>query len=121
MKICRRCRCYCPRSIYITVLVLCAVISTIGYISISSHISIEQYHESTEVFVVDENDLNDANIKLTSNVHLLHEEYFNTTHLVCHYPTLTIDNPEIWKHLHPVKESRPDCEKIDNWVYVDNG
>jgi hypothetical protein len=75
----------------------------------------------TEVFVVDENDLNDAQIKTTSNLHLLREDYFNTTHLSCRYPTLKIDNPEIWKYLRPVRQLQPNCEKTTNWVYVENG
>lgn len=73
------------------------------------------------MFVVDETDLNDARIKPTSNLHLLHEDYFNTNHLVCRYPALTINNPEVWKHLKPVQKSQPECEKTDNWVYVKNG
>jgi hypothetical protein len=86
-----------------------------------SYISIAPFHELTEMFVVDENDLNDAQIKPTSNLHLLREDYFNTTHLSCRYPTLTIDNPEIWKYLSPVRKLQPDCGKTTNWVYVENG
>jgi hypothetical protein len=85
------------------------------------YISIVPSYELTEVFVVDENDLKDAQIKPGSNLHLLRENYFNTTHLSCRYPILTIDDPEIWKHLSPVRKLQPDCENITNWVYVENG
>jgi hypothetical protein len=86
-----------------------------------SNISVAPFYELTRVIVVDETDLNDAQIKPTPNLHLLREDYFNTTHLTCRYPTLTIDNPEIWKHLSPVQKLQPDCEKTNNWVYVENG
>lgn len=77
--------------------------------------------ESDIYFIVDEEDVNETKIKLTDNISLLRKEYFNTTHLACHYPKLTIDNPEIWKHLKPVSELRPACEQGSNWVYADNG
>jgi len=81
----------------------------------------KQQNEKLTFFLIDESDLEDARIKSTKNIQLLHEDYFNTTNLVCQYPKLMIDNPEIWKHLDPVKTSQPDCEKSTNWVYVDNG
>lgn len=90
--------------------------------SMFSHISVMPSYKLTEAFVVDENDLNDAQIKpISFNLRLLREEYFNTTHLSCRYPTLTIDNPEIWKYLRPVRKLQPECEKTANWVHVENG
>jgi len=81
----------------------------------------EQRNERFKIFLVDKTDLEDARIKSTKNIQFLPEDYFNTTNLACRYPKLMIDNPEIWQHLDPVKESQPDCEKSTNWVYVDNG
>jgi len=81
----------------------------------------EQRNEIDKIFYIDENDLQDAHIKPTKNINLIHKEFFNTTHLACQYPKLTIDNQYIWEHLQPVKKSKPDCEKATNWVYVDNG
>lgn len=74
------------------------------------------------MFLVDVEDLLDAKISTSApNIKLLHEDYFNATHLACPYPALTIDNPEVWKHLSPVTQSQPDCEKSPNWVFVENG
>jgi hypothetical protein len=81
----------------------------------------EQRNERFKLFIIDENDLEDARIKLNINIQLLHEDYFNTTNLACRYPKLMIDNTEVWEHLDPVTKSQPDCEKSTNWVYVDNG
>jgi hypothetical protein len=81
----------------------------------------KQQNERFKFYLIDESDLEDAQIKITKDIKLLHENYFNTTNLACRYPKLMIDNPEVWKHLDPVTKSQPDCEKSTNWVYVDNG
>ena len=78
-------------------------------------------NEEFRIFIIDENDLEDARIKPTKNIQLLREDYFNTTKLACRYPKLMIDNPDIRRHINPVKDPRPDCEISTNWVYVDNG
>ncbi|CAF3375943.1 unnamed protein product [Rotaria socialis] len=118
----RRCRRYCLGRAAIYLLILFATSSTVicsyhFYISVFS----EQLNERSQIFIIDEKDLEDARIKPTKNIKLLHEDYFNTTNLACPYPKLTIDNSEIWKYLDPVKKSQPDCEKSTNWVYIDNG
>jgi hypothetical protein len=82
---------------------------------------IKQQDEIDKIYIIDENDLQDAQIKPTKNIYLLHKEFFNTTNLACRYPKLMIDNIEVWEHLDPVTKSQPDCEKSTNWVYVDNG
>ena len=71
--------------------------------------------------MVDEEDLIDAKMSLISNSSVLSKEFFNDNELICRYPRLKIDNPEIWEHLKPVKKSSPECEKESNWVYVKNG
>lgn len=93
---------------------------TILFIWESPKSSINRLSLPTTILVVDENDLADAKIQSTPNLSLLRDEYFNTNQLVCKYPTLTIDNPEIWKHLKPVKQSIPPCDSMKNWVYVKN-
>ncbi|CAM4965424.1 unnamed protein product [Rotaria socialis] len=115
----RRYRVCCKKSLRIICMTFC--IATIAFISIYSHITLSPFGESTKAFIVDENDLEDAKMKPTSNLHLLREDYFNATQLTCRYPTLKIDHPDIWKHLHPVQKSQPDCGKQQNWVYVENG
>jgi hypothetical protein len=82
---------------------------------------IEQSNDLDQIYIIDETDLNDAHIKSTKNIYLLHKNFFNTTYLTCQYPKLAIENEDIWKHLQPVTKSKPECEKATNWVYVDNG
>ncbi|CAF2080961.1 unnamed protein product [Rotaria magnacalcarata] len=123
MQIRRRCRRYLVTRTSILWLTLFSTISTMILIRKYFSNNYIQHHRNgiDELFLVDENDLTDANIKSTKNIYLLHEEYFNTTHLACRYPKLTIDNQDIWKHLQPVTKAKPDCEKVTNWVNVDNG
>jgi hypothetical protein len=122
MQIRRRCRRYCLGRIAIYFLISFALSSTaIFSYNFYSNIFFTQRNEKFQSFLIDENDLEDARIKPTKDIQLLHEDYLNTTHLACRYPKLTIDNPEIWKHLDPVTKSQPDCEKSSNWVYVENG
>ncbi|CAF4876802.1 unnamed protein product, partial [Rotaria sp. Silwood1] len=122
MQIRRRCRRYLVTRTSIFLLTLFSTISTMilinKYFSNNYH---QQQNEIDKIFFIDASDFEDANIKPTKNIYLLHEEFFNTTHLACQYPKLTIDNQDIWKHLQPVTKSKPDCEKATNWVYVDNG
>jgi hypothetical protein len=122
MQIRRRCRRYCLGRMIIYFLILFTLSSTVifsynFYLNIFSKQRINNY----KLYLIDEYDLEDARIKSTKNIHLLHEDYFNTTNLACRYPKLAIDNLEVWKHLDPVTQSQPDCEKSTNWVYVDNG
>ncbi|CAF3317555.1 unnamed protein product [Rotaria socialis] len=130
MKIRRRCRGCCKECGYITALMLCAGFLIVILLLTFSKTPVDSLgelatddlpDESKSVFVVDEDDLNDAKITIAPNIQLLRSDYFNLTHLTCRYPKLTIDNPEIWKHLKPVKEKKPACDKVQNWVYVDNG
>ncbi len=122
MQIRRRCRRYCLGRMTIYFLILFTTSSTIIF-SYNFYLNIfsEQRNERFKLFIIDENDLEDARIKLNINIQLLHEDYFNTTNLACRYPKLMIDNIEVWEHLDPVTKSQPDCEKSTNWVYVDNG
>jgi len=122
MQLRRRCRRYCLGRSTIYLLILFATSST-AIFSYKFYLNIfsEQRNERFKIFLVDKTDLEDARIKSIKNVQFLPDDYFNTTHLACRYPKLMIDNPEIWQHLDPVKESQPDCEKSTNWVYVDNG
>jgi len=104
------------------ILSLISTISTVFFVQkYVSTIFLSQRHGIEQIYVVDQNDLDDAHIKPTSNLRLLRKSYFNSTNLVCQYPKLTIDNPDIWQHLDPVTKSKPDCEKATNWVYVENG
>jgi len=80
-----------------------------------------EYQDRYKIYFIDERDLQDARIQSNENIHLIREDFFNTTKLACQYPKLSIDNSDIWQHLDPVKESQPDCEKSTNWVYVENG
>ncbi|CAM4916368.1 unnamed protein product [Rotaria socialis] len=121
MKIRRRFRIVFKGQRYIVALALFVSISTILFILLSFRTSVYQSFElSSAVLIVDEDDLNDAKIKSTFNLQVLRRDYFNTTHLTCRYPKLTIDNPVIWKHLNPVKPLPPTCEITRNWVYVKN-
>lgn len=118
----RRCRRYCLGRAAIYLLILFATCSTLicsynFYIKVYS----EQRNERSSIFIVDKKDFDDAGITSTNNIQFLPEDYFNTTNLACQYPKLTIDNPEIWNNLNPVKEPRPECELSTNWVYVENG
>ena len=73
-------------------------------------------------FQLDRTDVDDAKLKIPlQNVRYYPEDYFHSSHLACRYPKLTIDNPDIWKHLSPVHKAKPDCESSTNWVYVENG
>lgn len=123
MQMRRFCRRYFISHASILLLALVSTISTM--IIIQRYFSYtyfqRQNHVLDQIFLVDESDLEDANIKPTKNINIMHEEFFNTTHLTCRYPKLNIDNQDIWKHLQPVTKSKPDCEPTTNWVYVDNG
>lgn len=122
IQIRRRCRRCCLGRTVIYALILLATCSTALFLyTFDFHVLSDHLSERVKLFIIDETDLNDARIQPMRNVQLLHEDYFNTTNLACRYPKLMIDNPEIWKHLDPVKSSQPDCEKSTNWVYVDNG
>jgi hypothetical protein len=122
MQIRRRCRRYCLGRTVVYVLILFVTSST-ALFSYNFYLNIysNQQNEQFKLFLLDENDLDDARIKTTEDIQLYREDYFNTTNLACRYPKLTIDNPEIWQHLDPVTKSQPECEKSTNWVYVDNG
>lgn len=123
MQIRRRCRHYYLNRLTIFFLALFSTISTM--IIYHKYFSNNNLHEQTNdlnrIYIIDQHDLDDAHIKPTKNLYLLRKNFFNTTNLACQYPKLTIDNEDIWKHLQPVKKSKPDCEKATNWVYVDNG
>ncbi|CAF1350360.1 unnamed protein product [Adineta ricciae] len=122
MQFRRRCRRYCfsRTSFHLLILLMTCSTAILSY-NFYSNIYSSRRNEQYQRFLVDKRDLDDAHIKLSEDIRVLHEDYFNTTHLACRYPKLLIDNPEIWKHLNPVKESQPDCEKSTNWVYVENG
>ncbi len=122
MQIRRRCRRYCLGRMVIYFLIVFATSSTIIF-SYNFYLNIfsQKRNERFQFFLIDEKDLEDAKIKPTEDIQLLHEDYFNLTNLACRYPKLMIDNPEVWKHLDPVTQSQPDCEKSTNWVYVANG
>ena len=122
MQIRRRCRRYCLGRLVISFLLLfltssTAIFSYNFYLNIFSKESNERY----AIYSIDEDDLADARIQVTENIRFLHEDELHTSNLACRYPKIMIDNPEVWKHLDPVKQSQPDCEKSTNWVYVDNG
>jgi hypothetical protein len=122
MQIPRRFRRYFLSRTSLFLLTLFSTISTMMIINkFFSIIFFLPKNEIDKIFLIDETDLEDAQIKPTKNIYLLHKEFFNTTQLTCRYPKLTIDNQDIWKHLQPVTKSKPDCEKATNWVYVDNG
>jgi hypothetical protein len=122
MQVGRPCR-RCVRSRkYVLSKALFTTISTVTLACIFlSRAMTEHREEMSEVFIIDPTDLNDARLMPTVNVSIFSEEFFNTTHLACPYPKLTIDNQEIWQHLKPVNESKPECEKTKNWVHVSNG
>jgi hypothetical protein len=122
MQIRRRCRrCYLSRAVFylLTLFAMCssAMLSYNFYANVFS----ERRNEGYQTFLLDKRDLDDARIEPVGSLQLLHEDYFNTTNLVCRNPKLMIDSAKIWKHLNPVKQSQPDCEKSTNWVYVENG
>lgn len=119
MRIRRRCH-HCHSYQYFPILVLCPIILTIIFIAIS-HSSNLSSVKSNQIFILDRNDLGDAKLKPVSNLQFLPQNYFNTSNLACRYPTLKIDDPDIWQHLHPVQQSKPQCEQDKNWVYVQNG
>jgi len=122
MQLRRHCKRYYLSRTSMFLLTLFSTISTmIIFQNIFSNNFIKQQDEINKIYIIDENDLEDAQIKPTRNIYLLHKEFFNTKNLACQYPKLTIDNQDIWKHLQPVTKSKPDCEKAINWVYVDNG
>ena len=122
MQIRRRCRRYCLGRLIIYFLLLIATSSTIIFsYNFYSNIFLSENSERHKIYYIDESDLEEARIKPTENVRFLREDFFNTSKIMCRYPKLAIDNPEVWKHLNPVKQSRPDCEKSTNWVYVENG
>ena len=123
MQLRRRCRrCSFVRSSIAFVTCFVITSSLLLFHRLDLNVLSYRLHDRSTVFLVDADDLLDAKISTSSpNIKLLHEDYFNATHLACPYPALTIDNPEIWKHLSPVTQSQPDCEKSPNWVYVENG
>ena len=122
MQLGRLCR-HCPlRRKNVLSRVLFTAISTVTLTCIFlSRAVTERRQKDAYLFIVDSTDLDDARIKTTPNISVLHDEFFKTTRIACSYPKLTIDNQEIWQHLNPVKESKPECEKTKNWVYVNNG
>ena len=118
----RHCRRYCVARTSLLILILFSTISTM--VSIHRYFSknyLERHNQISQIYFLDKSDLEDAHIKPTKNIYLLHDEFFHTTRLACQYPKLTIDNQDIWKFLQPVTKSKPDCETTANWVYVDNG
>lgn len=122
MLIRRRCRrYYFTRRSMLLLTLISTILTMIILHRYFSKSSFNETNEDNQIYVIDENDLQEAQIKSMKNIYLLHKEYFNTTNLACQYPKLTIDNVDVWKHLQPVTKSKPDCEKATNWVYVDNG
>lgn len=122
MQIRRRCRRYCLGRMIIYSLLLIATSSTLIFsYNFYSDVFLSKENERYRIYVIDESDLEEARIKPSGNIRLLREDYFNSSKLTCRYPRIAIDNPEVWKYLNPVKQSRPDCEKSTNWVYVENG
>ncbi len=122
MQMRRRCRRYCLGRMIIYFLILFAMSSTVIFsYNFYLNVVLKEGNDRYKLYLIDEYDLEDARIKPTRNIQLLHEDYFNTTNLACRYPKIMIDNPDIWKYLDPVTQSQPDCEKSTNWVYVDNG
>ncbi|CAF1076953.1 unnamed protein product, partial [Didymodactylos carnosus] len=93
----------------------------------SSAVNISLNYSKHEKLFIDETDLLDFKHSLptlspsATHIHLLKENYFNTTNLYCQYPKLSIDSKDIWNYLRPVKKKQPECEKVQNWVYTDNG
>ncbi len=118
----RRCRRYCLGRTIIYFLTLFTMSSSIIF-SYNFYLTTftKDGNERYKLYLIDEYDLEDARIKSSRNIRILHEDYFNTAKLACRYPKIMIDNPDIWKYLDPVTQSQPDCEKSTNWVYVDNG
>ena len=118
----RRYRRCCYNRAIIVLLTLFSTLSTVTFTyNYISNTFAKPWNDDERVYLVDRSDLDDARIKPSPSYELLPKEFFNTTHLACHYPKLTIDNEEVWKYLQPVTRSRPECEKSTNWVYVENG
>ncbi len=118
----RRCRRhYCTRRLMLLLTVISTILTMTIFHRYFSKSNLSEKNEDHQIYIIDEIDLEDAQIKPTKNIYLLPKIYSNTTNLACQYPKLTIDNADVWKHLQPVTKSRPDCEKAMNWVYVDNG
>ena len=118
----RRCRRYCLNRTMVLLLSLFSTLATMTWsYSYFSRLFLDRYTDVDEVYLIDESDLKDAQMPSSRHLRLLSKEFFNTTHLACHYPKLTVDNADVWKHLEPVTKSRPECEKSINWVYVENG
>ncbi|CAF1058404.1 unnamed protein product [Adineta steineri] len=118
----RRCRrYYVTHTLLFSLTIFSTVLTMIFFQKYFSYVFLQQRNEIDRIYYIDENDLDDAHIIPTKNIHLIHKEYFNATQLACSYPKLTIDNQDIWKHLQPVRKRKPDCEKATNWVYVENG
>ena len=118
----RRYRRCCYNRAIILLLTLFSTLSTVTFTyNYISNTFVKPWNDDDRVYLVDQSDLDDARIKPNPSYELLPKEFFNTTHLACHYPKLTIDNEEVWKYLQPVTRSRPECEKSTNWVYVENG
>ena len=116
-RFCRRLS--CSRLIlYLLLFFLLSIIMHVIYKLDLSNVS----NPRSIVFIVDSTDLTESQIKVSmKNVQLIPEEYFDKTNLTCPYPKLSIDNPEVWTYLNPVRRSKPECEKSTNWVYVENG
>jgi hypothetical protein len=108
-------------SVYLLIcFAIITIITLIFYLDVTA--MADQYYHGLTRFIIDREDLIDMKMKLPMNdVDMLNDDYFNATRLACRYPKLKIDNPDIWKHLSPVIQTRPDCEKSLNWVYVENG
>ncbi|CAF1156524.1 unnamed protein product, partial [Adineta ricciae] len=122
MQIRRRCRRYYLSQASLLFLTIISTFLTMMFFQRYFYsIFLPQQYEIDQIFHIDETDLDDARILPTKNIHLISKEYFNTTQLTCQYPKLSIDNPNIWQYLQPVRKSKPDCEKAANWVYVENG
>ena len=118
----RRCRRYCFHRFFILILTCISTLFTLTWLySPFSQGYFLRSKSIDQIYFIDEIDLVDAQWKPTDDIELISKEYLKLTPLTCQYPTLTLDNPDIWKHLQPVTKSRPDCEKSTNWVYVENG
>ena len=118
----RRCRRYCFHRFLLLLLTCLSTIFTIGWIySPFSQGAFLRSKAADRLYFVDEIDLLDARWKASGDLRLISKDELHFTPLTCQYPTLALDNPEIWNHLQPVTKARPDCEKANNWVYVENG
>ena len=118
----RRCGRYCFNRLIVFSMALISTITSMtwSYNYFSNNYS-EQMNNNQDIYAIDETDLRDAQIKITVGLRLLPKDFFNESQLECQYPKLPLDSSDIWHHLDPVTKARPECEKSNNWVYVDNG